>query len=122
MSLSDLSGEELLVSIESHFKEKMPDECLNAFKRYTLCKYERNEEIKKTKGLEYFKDYSTEPFARVEGCKNEYYNYHNCYFEFYYRYLDMKNYVAELQGNKPVFDINEEEKKIKIKNIGLNKF
>ena len=51
----------------------------------------------------------------------EYYNYHNCYFEFYYRYLDMKNYVAELQGNKPVFDINEEEKKIKIKNIGLNK-
>lgn len=122
MSFANLSGEELLNSLENHYKGNMPPECLEGFKRFTLCKLNRDEEIKNTKGFAYFQDYLTTPFSRVEGCRTEYDNFHKCYFDFMYRYYDMKKYVSQINGETPKYTRKKFENEIKLNNLGLNKF
>ena len=122
MSISELSGEELLNSLDSYYKGKMPAECYDGYKKFTLCKFERNEEVLKTKGLAYFKDYSTEPLSRVECFKNEYDTFHKCYYDFLYKYQDLKNYVSQIEGKSPQYDLKEIDNDLKLGQFAFNKF
>jgi hypothetical protein len=124
--MSDGNKESLLKEINTHFEGKMPPKCFELFKRFNLCKLDHDEELKKTKGREFFQDYLTDPFSRVDGCKNEYDSYYKCYDDFYKRYVDLKNYVAELEGKPLPFDkklIKEDlTRNRSVYNFGLNKF
>jgi hypothetical protein len=122
MSFAESSGNDLITELDTLLEGTMPKDCYDAYKRFSLCKFDRNEEILKTKGLAYFKEYQTEPFARVEGCKNEYNKFDTCISNFQDRYYDMHNYIAEIEGKPPKFDKKKIEKEIKKNNIGLNKF
>lgn len=122
---SGINKEELLSSIEAELKSQMPEECFNQLKKFTLCKNDHDAEIKKTKGEAFYREYTTEPYSRVEGCKNEFDSYSKCYFDFLNRYKDLKNYVAEIEGkaipfNKETFEYDR--KNMTKFNIGLNKF
>jgi len=125
MSAED--GESLIRDINNHYEGKMPPECFQLLKRFTLCKYDHNQELKKTKGSEFFQDYLTDPFSRVNGCKNEFNAYSKCYNDFYKRYIDLKNYVAEIEGKSNLpFDkklMKEDYARNRSRyNFGLNKF
>ncbi len=124
MSADD--GESLLQEINTYYQGKMPPDCFEFFKRFTLCKNDHDEEIKKTKGTEFYHDYLTNPFSRVDGCKNEFNAYSKCYYDFYNRYVDLKNYVAKIEGKPLPFDkklIKEDLKRNRsFYNFGLNKF
>ena len=125
-SEATLTRGELLNSIEAKLKSTMPEGCYNMFKKFTLCKSDVDSEIIKTKGLNYYQEYITEPFSRIDGCKNEFNSYSKCYYDFHERYIDLKNYTAEIEGKKAPFDRKEMEKDKKkymtTYNFGLNKF
>jgi hypothetical protein len=124
MSAGD--GESLINEINSFYEGQMPPECFQLLKRFTLCKLENDEEIKKSKGTEFYRDYLTDPFSRVDGCKNEYNSYTKCYDDFYRRYIDLKNYVAEIEGKPLPFNkkLMQEDyaRNRSYYNYGLNKF
>ena len=120
------SHEEAYNNIEAALQGRMPEDCLALFKRFSLCKIDHDAEIKKTRGFAAYQDYLTDPFSRIDGCKNEYYAYDKCYGDFTERYVDLKNYVAEIEGNKSYYDRKEYDKDLKknatVYNYGLNKF
>ena len=124
--MSAENGESLLKEINNYYQGKMPPECFELFKRFTLCKETNDEEIKKTKGTEFYNDYLTNPFSRVDGCKNEFTAYSKCYYDFYNRYVDLRNYVAEIEGKPMPFDkklLREDSLRNRShNNFGLNKF
>jgi hypothetical protein len=108
-----MADENPLNQLESELKGSMPDECIQALKKFTLCKVTHDEELKKTIGLKGMLDYSTDPFTHIDGCKNEYHNYNKCYSDFYKRWVDLKNYVAIIEGKPLPFNKKE---------MNLNKF
>jgi len=118
--------EDALNQIETTFKNQMGEECYAKFKRFTLCKLDYDEELKKKIGLKGFKDYETDPFSRIDGCKNEFYSYSKCYSDFTERFIDMHNYVAEIEGKKSYYDRKDLDRDMKTNatryNFGLNKF
>lgn len=118
--------EETLNQIETELKSKMPEDCYNMFKRFTLCKLDYDEEMKKKLGVHNFRDYKTDPFSRIDGCKNEFYKYDKCYSDFIESYVDMHNYVADIKGEKSIYDRKELDRDLEKNktqyNFGLNKF
>lgn len=124
--MSSADGESLINEINTHYEGSMPPECFQLLKRFTLCKLENDDEIKKTKGIEIYRDYLTDPFSRIDGCKNEYNSYTKCYNDFYKRYIDLKNYAAEIEGRPSPFNkklMKEEYARTRShNNFGLNQF
>ena len=105
--MSELSAE----AIENHLKEIMPEECLGYFKKYKLCRYNLTQELIKTKGITNFStEVMTLPDANIQGCSIEHAKFAKCYKSFYLRYMDLKNYVALINGNHPPFDKQEIDK------------
>ncbi len=118
-------GEDFLNNYESELNSRMPENCVALFKRFTLCKLDHDESILKTKGRVFYTEYQTEPYAAVDGCKNEYSAYNQCYEDFKERFYDLKNYVASLNNQAMPFDkdFERDRKKNMTKyNFGLNKF
>lgn len=115
-------SEDDLTNVEAEIKGTMPEECYNNFKRLALCHYEKVQEVEKTSGKEKVYEMYTTPTGRYEGCMNEYNALHKCYFDFFYRYVNLKNYAAEIEGKSKPFDKKEVERQIKNMNIGINKF
>lgn len=119
-------GNELIDNVEKEIKGKMPPECYEKLKRFTLCKFSHDQEVIKEKGYEHFLQNYGAPFQRVAGCKTEFDNYNNCYQDFYNRYIDLKNYVADLEGMPRPFNKKELRQRnaenFTKNNFGLNKF
>lgn len=126
MSTSELRTEENLNSVEEYLKGNMPEECLMNFKKFYKCKLDSDEELIKKLGYAKFTKQQTDPFSFVNGCKNEFNNLVKCQNDFVDRYMDLKNYVAEIEGKRQPFDKKEIERDLKKNmttyNFGLNKF
>ena len=120
------SHEELLTSIDSELRSQMPEECYDHFKKFNLCKLDFEAEYKNKHGYKAFVDFQTDPYSRVAGCSNEYNSYTKCHSEFVNRYIDLKNYVGEIEGKPIPYDRKELDKDLKknmsVYNFGLNKF
>jgi hypothetical protein len=115
--------------IQNHFKQlegELPGECVELLKSFYNCKLKHDEEFFKDKDAAFIRDYQYQPFARVEGCKTTWDKFQKCKEDFTWRYIDMKNYVAQVEGKTPPF--NKEAIKQDLKenlttyNYGLYKF
>ena len=96
------SDNNLLESAENEMKSRMPEECFNNFKRFLVCKLSVDSEVLKSKGYEYFtREYKTEAFTNVKGCKKEYSVFKKCESKFLNRYMDLKNLISEIES-KPL--------------------
>jgi hypothetical protein len=105
---------------------ELPPECVNLYKGFLSCKLKHDEELFKDKDEEYKKNYQNEPFSRVQGCKNMWNSFYQCKDDFMAKYIDLKNYVAELRGDPPAFRKDEIKKDRFLNyskyNYGLYKF
>jgi hypothetical protein len=121
-----MSDDELIQGLEEELKGSMPEECYNAFKRFNACKFNHDKEKYKELKFVKFEEYQTYALSRVDGCKNEYAKFNKCREDFFWRYIDLKNYVAEIEGrplpyNKRALKADLKENLTKY-NFGLNKF
>jgi hypothetical protein len=98
-----MSEEDLFSQVEDELKGKLPEECINKFKRFQACRLDKENE-EKAKGFRHVKDQQTLPLAYFEGCRKEWENYNKCKEEFFWRYIDLKNYVAEIEGKQHPFN------------------
>ncbi len=96
--------EELYDQVDNYYKNRMPTECLDGFKKFTMCAKEKQAEVMQNEGLNAYNEWRKTPLSSREGCTGEYQKFHTCYSEFMHRYWDMKNYVCELEGRPREFD------------------
>lgn len=101
--MSELSYE----SIENTLKGKMPEECIGYFKRFSLCKYDHDQEIISTKGKNFYNKYIYSPDSHIDGCTNEYSKFNKCVRDFNLQYMDLKNYVANINGEPAPYEKSE---------------
>ena len=105
---------------------ELPPECVDLYKGFLACKVQYDEELFKDKDLDFKENYQYQPFSRIEGCKTMWNSFYKCKEDFINKYIDLKNYVAELNGHPPA--INKLDRKIQLEanytrfNFGLNKF
>lgn len=121
-----MSDEDALTNFENELKGSMPEECYNGYKKFVACKNKFDEQLLAEKGYQAFQDFYKEPLSRTAGCKNEFDAYVKCQTDFFWRYIDLKNYVAEIEGlplpyNKKAMKLDM-KKNLTAHNIGLNKF
>jgi hypothetical protein len=115
--------------IRDHFNQlsgELPEECVELLKSFYNCKLKHDDELFKDKDAAFINNYQFEPFSRVEGCKNIWDKFHKCKEDFTWRYINMKNYVAQVEAQIPPY--NKEAIKADLKenlteyNFGLYKF
>lgn len=119
-------SEDLIADLNNELQGQLPEECIESFKRFHACKYNNDQELLEQVGWKEFQERSTRAFARVAGCKKEHQKLVACQENFFWRYIDLKNYVAEIEGRPLPY--NKEDIKADLRtnytkyNFGLNKF
>src|SRR5690349_17057650 len=115
--------------LKEHFDKlagELPEECVELLKSFYHCKVNHDEELFKDKDAEFIKNYQFEPFSRVEGCKTTWDKFYKCKENFTWKYINMKNYVAKIEGRTPPYNkelIKQDlEQNLTKYNFGLYKF
>ena len=112
--------------LELELSKELPEDCILKFKRFTACKFKFDNDFEEKEGYSKFKEFKEQPVSRVKGCLNEWNSYFRCTQEFMWRYIDLKNYVAEIEGVPLPYNKKEIkrdlQKNLSKYNYGLNKF
>lgn len=121
------SDQELTIEeYETQLKGEMPPQCYELFKKFTACKDKFDNDLIAEKGQEHFNKQWEEPLFRTKGCKGIWDSYTKCQDDFFWKYVDLKNYVARIEGTRKPYSKKELkehfEKNKSNNNIGFNKF
>jgi hypothetical protein len=115
-----------LEAFQKEIDGKMPPECVERHKKFTACTTKRYNDLLAEHGYNWVQEYYKEPLSRSGGCKNELEGYSKCFWDFHWKYIDLKNYVAEIEGKPLPYDKKSMKRDFKENysnyNYFLNKF
>lgn len=117
-----MADEDVIKSYEEQLKGEMPEECVEKLKKFEACRLAVESEEYEKNGYKYMKEHSKYAFNSTNGCRNEYNAYIKCKQDFFMKYVDLKNYVAEIKGENPPFDKKDLRNQYKKNLLIYNKY
>lgn len=98
------------------YSKELPEECIVLRKQFEACRYAQNE----TGSL------LPVPLHRTKGCRQLFSGFNRCVENFNFRYMNLKNMVAKINGEVQPYDIVKERellsRNLTVNNFGLDKF
>ncbi len=100
----------------SNYSKELPEECILLRKQFEACRYSQNESG----------SLLSVPLHRTKGCRELFSGFNRCVENFNFRYMNLKNIVARINGEFEPYDIVKERellaRNLTVNNFGLDKF